>query len=258
MKLAKSAFLGLLFAVLLVPALSLADTITVVADEWCPINCEPGSDKPGYAIEVAQYVFGKAGHQVVYQNLNWSKSIEDSRKGMYSGIVGASKEEAEDFVFPQNTIGASANSFFVSAGSNWTYQGMDSLNGVCLAAIKSYEYGDDLDAYLESNKNDPKKVQVVSGDNPLEKNFKKLDGGRVDVVIEDRPVGDYTIKEMGLKGKIKFAGNDGDPTDFYIAFSPADPKSKEYADLLSQGLDDMRASGKLEEILSRYGMSDWK
>ena len=249
---------GLFFFALLAPVLSHADTITLVADEWCPINCEPGSEMPGYAIEVAQFVFGKAGHEIVYQNLNWSKSIEDARKGLYGGIVGAAKDEAEDFVFPRNTIGASANSFFVAAGSSWSYKDLGSLENVCVAAIKSYEYGEELAVYFEKNKNDPKKVQFVSGDNPLEKNFKKLEGGRVDVVVEDRPVGDFTIKEMGLTGKIKVAGNDGDFTDFYIAFSPANPKSGEYAEILSKGLDDLRASGKLNEILSRYGMTDWK
>lgn len=35
------------------------EVITLVADEWCPYNCVPNSEKPGYAIEIAQEIFNK-------------------------------------------------------------------------------------------------------------------------------------------------------------------------------------------------------
>jgi len=33
---------------------AIADTITIRADVWCPYNCEPDSEKPGYMIEIVQ------------------------------------------------------------------------------------------------------------------------------------------------------------------------------------------------------------
>jgi polar amino acid transport system substrate-binding protein len=44
----------------------------------------------------------------------------------------------------------------------------------------------------------------------------------------------------------------------YIAFSPGNPKSQEYAQILSKGIQQLRASGELATILKKYGMSDWK
>ena len=239
-------------------SLSRGDTISLVADEWCPINCQPDSSQPGYAVEIARAIFEKAGHQVEYKTLNWSKSIEDARKGLYDGIIGAAKEEAEDFIFPTTEIGATANSFFVDQQSDWTYESLTSLDNVCVGVIKSYEYGDEFDNYFAGHKDDPQKVQEVSGDNPLEKNLRKLAGKRIDVVIEDRPVADYTIKSLGLQGQIKYAGNDGEPTDFFIAFSPRNPKAAEYAALFSRGLAELRANGQLRTILSGYGLQDWR
>ena len=45
-----------------------AKTVVLVADEWCPYNCAPNSDKPGYVVEIAELVFAEAGHTVIYKN----------------------------------------------------------------------------------------------------------------------------------------------------------------------------------------------
>lgn len=248
----------LLSALLTLPTTATADTITLVADEWCPYNCEPDSDRPGYMIEIAQNIFGKTGHTVVYKNLNWSRSIEDTRQGKYDGIVGATKPEAEDFIYPEENLGSSANSFFVSQQSKWRYQGIKSIETVRIAVIKDYEYGELLDLYITDNKSNLKKVQIATGDTALEKNFTKLVNGRIDVVIEDGAVGHYTIKEQGLSDRVQYAGNDGDPSDLYIAFSPNNKNSKSYAEILSLGIAELRASGELKKILEKYGQSDWQ
>lgn len=256
----KQTLLALLLlpALLTLPVSTQADTINLVADEWCPYNCEPGTDEPGYMIEIAQRVFSEAGHTVTYKTLNWSRSVEDTRHGKYDGIVGASKPEAEDFVFPKENLGDSANSFFVTRENNWRYQGMSSIEKVRIAVIKDYEYGTLLDDYIAANKADLKKVQVATGDNALEKNFTKLVHGRVAVVVEDGAVGRYAAKSMGLADKIQLAGNDGDASDLYIAFSPQNPNSQNYAKILSQGIERLRSSGELQTILAKYGQTDWR
>ena len=43
----------------------------------------------------------------------------------------------------------------------------------------------------------------------------------------------------------------------YIAFSPQKPESHKLAKILSEGMLKLRESGKLEEILNKYGLSDW-
>lgn len=44
----------------------------------------------------------------------------------------------------------------------------------------------------------------------------------------------------------------------YIAFSPAISQSKEYARILSEGVDTLRKSGELKTILKKYGLDDWE
>jgi polar amino acid transport system substrate-binding protein len=63
---------------------------------------------------------------------------------------------------------------------------------------------------------------------------------------------------MGDKDRFRSAGTFGAPSKIYIAFSPANHKSKEYARILSEGIVSLRASGELKEILGKYGLDDWK
>ena len=119
-----------------------AEEITIVADEWCPFNCEPNSKAPGFMIEIATEIFSKAGHSVNYSTMDWDEALTAVRKGEFKAIVGAANEDAPDSIF--------------------------------------------------------------------------------------------------------------------VAFSPADAKSKDYAQILGQGMDELRRSGKLKAILSKYGMEDWQ
>ncbi len=242
----------------LLPGAARADVVTLVADEWCPVNCAVGAERPGYAVEVARYAFERAGHTVEYRTMNWARSVEESRRGRYTAVIGAIPADVPDFVIPTQSLGASANSFFVRAGSPWKFGGLPSLAGVTVGVIRDYAYGAEYDAYFAQHKADPRRVQVASGDDALEINLKKLAAGRLDVVIEDAPVGRYAVRRLGLGEKIIYCCDDGEPAPFYLAFSPAHPKAREYAELFSKGVEELRASGKLRKILAAYGLEDWQ
>jgi polar amino acid transport system substrate-binding protein len=249
--------LGGLGLLLLLASVAQAATISIVADEWCPYNCTPGSDQPGYMIEIAQKVLGEAGHAIDYRTMPWSRAIEEARRGKFDAIVGAAQGDAPDFVFPSVKLGVSSNVLMVKTGSPWRYTDMGSLATVSLGTIRDYSYGDELDAYIGEHEKDPKRVQIASGDNALETNFKKLDAGRIDVLVEDRNVVEYHLAGSGQAAGFSAAGDLGED-DLYIAFSPATPGAAEYAKLIAEGVRRLRASGELAAILARYGLKDWQ
>lgn len=241
-----------------------ADTITIKSDEWCPFNCEPGSDSPGYMIEVARIIFQKAGHTLIYENMPWSRSIVQARKGNIDAIPGATKGEVPDFIFPEEEFGASMTYFFVKKGNPWKYTDVNSLAQVRIGVQEDYEYGPVVDEYIEKNKNSMR-VQAVKSEDPVTLNLKKLLKGKIDAFPEDKLVFLYNAKTMGVLDQVEEVGviptesrEDFEATKVYIAFSPANPKSKEYAQVLSDGIKKMRASGELQKILDKYGLKDWK
>ncbi len=242
------------------PALAEEKTITLAADEWCPYNCVPNSEKPGYMVEIAKAVFEPKGIKINYQVMPWERAIEDARKGTYDGIIGARVDDAPDFVMPSESLGYTTNTFYVKAGSKWQYEGLGSLESVSLGVIDGYSYEKELDKYISDNSGNSARIQSISGDAGLEQNFKKLEQGRIDVYLEDLNVAQKYIADHSLWGKLKVAGQEVTNVKehyVYISFSPFIKESRYYAETLSEGIKELRASGKLKEILDKYNVQDW-
>lgn len=239
------------------------ETITIAADEWCPYSCDPASARPGYMVEVAKLVFEKAGYQVKYTVMDWSRAVKKAKKGEIEGIIGATRSEVPHFIFPINELGFSPLSFFVKKGNPWQFDGLESLQEVSVGIAEGYDYGQPFDAYFQEYSG-TSRVQSVSGEDAVRINIEKLLSRLVDVIPEDRSVFLYTAKKMGVLDKIGDAGSETVTDENWndmlvnIAFSPKNPKSMRYAQILSEGIWQLRESGELDMILARYGLQDWK
>jgi polar amino acid transport system substrate-binding protein len=228
-----------------------ADTITLVADPWIPYTGEEGGEEAGFMIEFAVKVLEKAGHSVVYKNVPWDQAVEETRKGKYNAIVGAYKEDAPDFIFPENEQGLGSNSFFVSTGNPWKYSGVESLKGKKIGIMSGYSYGEVMDKFFKGNPD-------VVAESDLVKLLEKLSEGKIDTIIEDNNVFMDAAMKNYMDEDVAEAGSVGEHNLIYVAFSPADSKSKGYADVLSKGMVELRQSGTLKTILEKYGLEDWK
>lgn len=234
-----------------------ADVISLRADPYCPYNCKPDSERPGYLIEIARAVFEPAGHTIDYRSLNWSRALAEARKGQYDGVVGGLKSDAPDFVYPDVPLGSAQFCFYTKKSSAWSYSGVASLSGITLGVVANYSFGETLDPYIKANAGNVRKIDAVSGDAALDSNVKKLLLGRVGAVLDDAAVVSFYLAGKKLTDETRVAGCDG-AKEIYIGFSPANPKSKDRAALLAAGLETLRASGELAKILERYGLKDWK
>lgn len=236
---------------------SRADTITLKADYWMPFNGD-GKAETGYMLDIARTIFEAKGHKVVFTTTPWEKAIAETRAGKCSAIIGAAKDDAPDFVFPSEELGVSVQLFCVKSGTPWKYAGVASLKTIKLGVIKDYAYFTELDEYIKAN---PTAVSYGTGDTPLQSNLTKVLQGELGATVDDRSVLKYTIAKMNLQGKIAITAASADATKsakLYIAFSPKNPKSKEYAQLLAEGILTLRANGELPKILAKYGLTDWK
>ena len=83
---------------------------------------------------------------------------------------------------------------------------------------------------------------------------------RLDGVVVNPNVFNYILKDMPeFKNHFKIVSkNVANDPDLFVAFSPINPNSKKYTQLISDGMSNLRKSGKLKTILSKYGVSDWK
>lgn len=250
-----SLLLAISFGLALPLAPAAADVIELRADHWCPYNCEPDSERPGYMIELAREALAPFGHEVRYETLNWLRSIDKARRGEVQGIVGAIPEEAPDFVFGP-PLGPLADGIVTREGEEIDPGAEGAFKGLRIGAIRGYEYYGPLANYIEAHEDDRARVQFTHGDDALAKNLRKLAAGRLDVVVEDLNVIRHGVAADRLKG-LSVRSLDV-PEPGYVAFSPANPKSERYAREMTEGLSRLRESGRLIEIMDAYGLPVWE
>lgn len=233
-----------------------ADTIRIRADEWYPMNGDPLSEAPGYMIDLAKAIFEPHGHQINYQVMPWKRAVVETRAGNSDCVVGAIKNEAPDFLYPDNHWGVDQAAIYVFANENWRYDGqLSSLIPRKTGVILGYFYGEILDQYFKDHSGDA--FEFVSADQPLKQNIRKLLSGRLNGIIETIPVMDAQLTLLNLADKIVFAGAVGERSLLYIGCSPNNRNSSKYIKLIDQAMPEIRRSGKLQEILNPYGLSLW-
>ncbi|CUB04262.1 substrate-binding periplasmic protein [Marinomonas fungiae] len=237
----------------------LSDTLRIATDEWCPYDCIPSQNqgKVGYLGDLLIETLKAKGHTVEFVEVSYSRGLQLVREGKLDGTMACYREEAPDFVYPDFALGKSNTTFFSLKGSNWRYTGKKSLEQAKLiGVIKGYDYVDPtVMAYLNQN---PKNVLAITGEKPLERLLEMLINGRLTAVIEDKIVLQYKAQQMGKANQIIVSGTTDVTIGVYTSFSPKNPKSAEYAKIVSEETLKMREDGRLQKLLERYGIQDWK
>lgn len=249
--------LGLLMCTTLLSVPTFAsETISFRSDYWCPYICNPNSDKPGYMVEVLRKVFEPQGYKLDIQLQSWVKAIAATRTNESNALMGASPIDGPDFIFPKQPLGLMRNAFFVRRDSKWSYQGAASLAGQKIGVINSYTYGEGIDPLIKQKHTS---FYVVSGKQPLESVVRMAHTGRLDAFVESPDILPHTTAQTKKYLRhFRFAGwvEIAEP-ELYVLFSPKNPKSKVYAQILDEGITKLRASGELKRILDRYEVYDW-
>lgn len=245
---------GCMLVLLAWAGLARAEKLVIAGDIWCPVNCQPGSERPGIFVELAREIFTEAGIEVQYKALNWARTLQMVRRGELNAAVGAGVEDAPDFLFGATPVASSRSCFFTLPDSTWRFNGTASLAGQRLGVINDYSYGDELNTYIALHHGDSERIQIAAGDTALALNIGKLMHGRVDVVLENAWVMQAMLASQGQTGGLREAGCRAPDVPIYLAFSPALESSPRYVALFEQGVQRYRANGRLQALLAAYGV----
>jgi polar amino acid transport system substrate-binding protein len=230
--------------------------IKLVSDPYPPYVMDEGDNK-GYITEMAIKIFQNAGYQAEYINVPFKRAIAGLEDGKYDGLLAVSPGRA-NFVYPDIGFGTLQTSFFVPKDSNWQYKGVESLSSVTFGVVDGYEYDGSkngiINTYVAKNKDNSKLIQPTHGSDALLQNAKKLDVGRIGTLAEDTAVFWYTVKKAGLADKFKVAGNLSEPQKVTVGFNLKNPRAKELAKVLSDGVKKLKESGDYDKILIKYGL----
>lgn len=226
--------------------------VSILADPWCPYTCEATGDKPGFLIDAAKIALAGTDYEVDYQIMPWARVLSDVRAGKINGAAGATETDKDGMTMSPPLI-SSASCFYGKKSFNWKFDGEASLANVTLGTVVGYTYDEKVDGYIEKNKGDAKKIQMVSGDNPLPQNIKKLQSDRIQLMIEDKNVVDYYFANNGGAGDIE-AKSCLDPADVFIAFGAKNPMTPELVKAFSAGFAKAKGNGELAKAMAKYGL----
>ncbi|MGR6872330.1 substrate-binding periplasmic protein [Pseudomonas sp. HK3] len=230
-----------------------AQTLSIRADYWYPMNGDPKSDKPGYMIDLAKAIFEPHGITVDYRLMPWSRAIQETRLGRNDCVVGAYKSDTPDFLFTSEHWGVDKISFYKFAKDNWRYKGdtKDLINRK-VGIINDYSYGKALDeVFVKMN------VQSAKGDGALEINIRKLLSGRIDTTIESHYVMVAKLMDMNLSDQVISAGDTQQGEPMYIACSPNATRTKKFIEIMNKTLPQLKKSGRFKQILQKYNIESW-
>ncbi len=236
-----------------------AETLTMLADYWCPYTCSPESSRPGFMVEIAKEIFESEGLKVDYSIRNWARAVAETKVGKYNAVIGANVGDVEGFILPSEPQGIAVNYFWARKDSEFFYKEIASLKGKKIGVINGYSYGaKEIDLPIARHNSS---FVIVPGEDALPKLLKMTEAKRIEGFIENPYVlGDLVSTSMKqFSGKFKPVSNNiVKEVGLYIAFSPTKHNSKKLAQTLSEGMNKIRKSGKLKKILDKYGIKDWK
>lgn len=234
-----------------------ARVVRAVSDLWPPYADRATNQRRGYVVDLLEEILAAAGYRVEYRTDPWSRCLEQVRLGHATVAIGAAADEVPGFVLPAQPCGMSGSSFYTLPDSLWTWRGPQSLDEVHVVVAQDYAYGDVLDRALTAR-------EAVGGVSRLQGNdvtwrmIGLVMRQRAEVLIEDPAVVRYTLRRHDLAiDTLRQAGHLEASLPIHVAFSPADPRSRELAQTWDQGLARLRAAGRLAEILAWYGLTDW-
>lgn len=246
-----------------------AKVLVVASDEWCPYICDD-THLPGFLVEIVTEIAASNGVTVKFALTPLARALDLSQKGEVDILLGLTLQHINDFKLQKShlSFGGLYNDFYVRASDPWRFKSISDLatalkNNAILGTINGYEYGDIIGNLLKDN---AAHIFSASGNSPLQRQLKMLRLGRLDILLDSRFTVQYQLSKLAnkpsltktpttAKPSIIYAGTEGDFTPLYLGFSPL--LSKEQVQLFDDGLMSLRENGRLNKILTKYGVIDW-
>ena len=232
-------------------------TLILKSDLWCPYACDEKAVNKGIVVDIVTTILEKKGYKIKYSNVNYARALKENREGEIDGVVACAKEDAPDFIFPKAHQSEATFQYYKKRGGQFKFLNFNSIKNIKIGVINSYTY--DVTTTDLINKKHPSYV-VVSGDLGLGQLLKMLDNNNIDAFVEtDYVLSQYLSDQKIDSSKYELAGTPKQvPQKITVGFSPKKSESQKLADYIDSGMKELKKTGELNEIISKYNLKKWK
>ena len=227
-------------------AVAATATVSLSTGDWPPYFDRRADDK-GLLAQIIREAYGQVGIDVDYTFLPWSRALDMTRQGSYDGSAAWSctSTRADDFHF-SDPILPLYYVFFHGEDRNFHWQQLDDLEGLTVGLTQDYAYGRQL-ALAQAR--GLVRAETTASD---ESNLRKLLAGRIDLFPLDPLTGLAMINRLFSESEAQQLTYHPNPirrASYHLIFPLDQEKSRELRQQFNQGLDALKRSGRLEEIL---------
>jgi polar amino acid transport system substrate-binding protein len=226
--------------------LKLSTPLKLAASSWPPYI---GRDLPnqGIAVEIVTKAFNRAKVKIeVVMIPTWKEVREGMEVGVYDIILGTwySDERARFHQFSEPFM-MNRLSFIKPKGSDISFNTLADLEGLMIATVNDYAYGDEFDTY-------PGIYQVKS--NHVVQSLMNLMGGRADLALGDEWVMRHELKNY-MPGRLKDIEVIQKPLSekgLRIAMSLYNEKGARTLEVFNMEVSKMKKEGVIDTIIASH------
>ena len=228
--------------------------VVMSVDDYMPYvsSAAPKADYPGYMVEIAQHIFAKHNITLTLESVPYVRAIQLGQEGRIDGMFAVNYPDPV-FQAPYIAHGIDRVCLF----GNEKQDTLTRLSTRTIGMTNGYNI-DDIPELKQVAEELARSTTVIwlSGDNPVVRFLDMLRDRRIDGFIERQYVVDWYSKTLPKRYAYPKLCSGDKPS--YILFFTASPNSAALAEIIHSGLQDLRASGQLGAILTKYAIEDWQ
>lgn len=231
------------------------EVVKFAIGEWAPYTGQ-GLEQSGMAAEVVTSACKAAGLEAEFAFFPWKRAEANVEAGTFFATFPyrETQDRALRFAYSE-TLYKSSNAILLHRGNprtaHFKYSGTADLRELTVGTLAG------SDAISGPLRKAGIHVEEVQG---VQQNLQKLEGHRIDCVIDDKPVlfqalAKHYPADSGRRNQFWFAeGGFGPATEYKLLVSKKDPRARELLEKFNAGLRRIKQNGEFERILKKFGL----
>ncbi|MEH6491485.1 substrate-binding periplasmic protein [Halopseudomonas sp.] len=242
-------FAWLLLLPLLTCQTALAAPLHIVSEAWPPYIYEEAGVLKGVDYDVTNRVLNELGYEAQWQLMPWRRALYDTASGSADAIldITPNPEREPQYIFPAEPLSHSESVLFYHIDRPHQFTGLQDLRGLKIGVSAGYVYGNPEFMHADYFSREPAANTEAS--------LLMLMRERVDMVIMNKRVGQFTLRKLGLDQQVAYHPLVISSGALFLAFHRS-PDMAALAKRFSSNLSTFKRSGEYLQILQRYSVSD--
>ena len=206
---------------------------------------EDGRAVGGITVDILGEIFRRLGVKLDIELYPWKRVLKMAEMGRADGVTFLLyNDERNRYLAFSDVVMQSRETFFFRPAAVGSFEWSDfaDLKPYTIGLVDSYVYGGD---FLEVVKKYGLEVEYAQSS---EENMTKLNGGRVDLVLEDENVARALIISQGWSKRIRATLHAVSVTDYRMAFSRKS-RAQSLLPEVNRVINEMKQDGTIDRIL---------